>query len=102
MKNYIFLIFAFFSISQSYAGYLWSYEEKIGAETKCNDRFRTNVPRTGACFLGVTAYGDARGWQGINTSRNQALSGCQKLCAGAGELLVYCQNGCQFGKDVDL
>jgi hypothetical protein len=102
MKNYIFLIFAFFSISQSYAGFQWKYDEKIAAETRCSDGFRQNIPRNRACLLGVTVYGDARSWQGINTTRNQAQTNCNTLCSGADALSTYCQNGCQFARAEDL
>ena len=96
-----FFLFILFSISQLHAGYLWTYEKKIAAEGACSQRFVTPVNRNRACFLGVRAYGDARGWQGINTTRNQAQSACNTLCTGAGDQRTYCQNGCQIGRDSD-
>ena len=96
-----FFLLILFSISQLQAGYLWTYEKKIAAEDACSRRFINPVQRTRACFLGVTAYGDARGWQGIDTTRNQAQSACNTLCGGAGDQTNYCQNGCQIGRDSD-
>ena len=95
------LLIALITTSQTFAGFQWLYGEKIAAETVCRQRFISPVQRTSACLLGVTAYGDARGWQGIETTRSQAQTACQTLCAGAGELTVYCRNGCQFGRDAD-
>ncbi|MFI5391946.1 MAG: hypothetical protein ACHQYQ_11345 [Bacteriovoracales bacterium] len=97
MKILILILF----LSPSFAGFNWLYAEKIAAETNCRDRFFQNIPRSSACILGVTAYGDARGWQGINTTRNQALSGCQNICNGTGVLFPFCSNGCTFAKTVD-
>lgn len=85
-------------IPLSYGGFQWTYAEKIAAETRCSDGFGANIPRNRACLLGVTAYGDARGWQGINTTRDQAQNNCNTLCSGADTLSTYCQNGCQFGR----
>lgn len=96
--KFLFLI-AFFT--NSYAGFQWTYGEKIAAETRCSDGFRQNVPRNRACVLGVTVYGDARSWQGINNSRNQAQNNCNTLCSGADALSAYCQNGCQFARSED-
>jgi hypothetical protein len=95
--------YIFFSllISPSFANYNWAYAEKIAAETRCNDRFFQRADRSKACILGVTAFGEARGWQGSNVTRNQAQTRCQSLCEGSGNLSNYCQNGCQFGKAED-
>lgn len=96
--KFIFLI-AFFT--NSYAGFQWTYAEKIAAETRCLDGFRQNILRNRACVLGVSVYGDARSWQGINTTRNQAQNNCNTLCSGADALSTYCQNGCQFARIED-
>jgi hypothetical protein len=97
MKILILILF----LSPSFAGFNWLYAEKIAAEDNCKDRFFQNVPRSRACILGVTTYGDFRGWQGLNTTRNQALTACQTLCQGASALSTYCQNGCNFGRIAD-
>ncbi len=85
----------------SHAGFQWLYTEKIEAEKNCKTRYANTLIQQRSCILGVTVYGDARGWQGINTTRDQAQNSCSELCTGAMDNLAFCRAGCQFGRNSD-